>query len=593
MKPLQSLFSRSQTLIRRDPSVRWQAGTCIYRVLSRSAVLAMLLGITGLGGGDFLGPTSCLGYTPKSPEVQKMVERGAAFLETCKPKTHGEQILVSYAHLKCKHDPDAAVVKKGIAAAVKFANEVDERGSKHEHERCYVIGICVLLLAEADSNVYRDSLEKLQKHLFAIQQPGGGFGYPGSKDGDISQTQYSMLAIWTLDRNGIPLDYAKVAKCILFLLRVQDLSGGWPYTANDPGPGKPRIKQGRAVNFSMGLAGGSSLLIAGDALRVWGQTDADADPGIPGMPKAIKLFKKDSNESRRTETKVSPVPIKNSIGFVIQFLNKLGYKRSGRDWYYYILYSRERFESFVEISKGLPKDDSPAWYNKGVDELRKFQDKDTGGWTDQSKSLAPVSTSFALLFLIRSTQKAIFSVGAGAMGGGQGFQKDTTKMKLDGTQFKGEPTSASVTDLLASLENDTGSDVEGKSIPDNLQLAKDPKTRRAQIDRFERLVRGSRSYQARRVAAKLLGKSDEMRVVPALIFALGDLDTPTRRFARDGLRFISRKFDGMGKMPDRPADIKDAGAIGQWNQEMSEIQDKWRRWYRSVDPTYVFLDYDL
>ena len=534
--------------------------------------------------------TTCWGYTPEGPVVQKMVDRGVAFLETTRPGNEGEWILAGYAHLKCKHDLDAPMVKRGIEEAVKFADKVASSGSKKEEKRVYIIGVSVLLLAEADPNVYREQLEKLQKHLFDIQQAGGGFGYPGSRDGDISQIQYALLAIWTLDRNGIPFDYAKVVKAINFLLRVQDVTGGWPYTAKDPGPGGKRLVQVR-VDYSMGLAGGSSILIAGDALRLWGQSDAD-DPGIPGMPKAVKLYRGDANEALRKNAKVSPESIKKSIAFLGQFTAKNSYKRSGRDFFYYIVYTRERYESFIEIAYDLPKDKSPAWYNDGVDLLKKYANKQ-GGWSDLSYTDPTVNTSFALLFLIRSTQKTIFSVGAGAMGGGQGFQKDTTKLKLDGTQFKGEPTSASVTDLLASLENDTGSDVEGKSIPDNLELAKDPKTRRAQIDRFERLVRGSRSYQARRVAAKLLGKSDEMRVVPALIFALGDLDTPTRRFARDGLRFISRKFDGMGKMPDRPADIKDAGAIGQWNQEMSEIQDKWRRWYRSVDPTYVFLDYDL
>ncbi len=518
-----------------------------------------------------------------------MVDRGVAYLETTKPRGHGEQILAAYAHLKCMHDPDVPMVKKGIEEAVKFANHSK---SVSDHERTYIIGVAVLLLAEADPNVYRDELEKLQKMLFKIQQPGGGFGYPGGATGDISQTQYAMLAIWTLDRNGIPLDYGKVVKTILFLLRVQDVTGTWPYQAKDPGPGKPLIPQAKTT-YSMGLAGGSSLLIAGDALRLWGDTDSDDDPGIPGLPTAIKLYKEDTNKSRRKTANVSQKPIKNSIAFLGRYTQSKPYKRSaGKDWYYYIIYTLERYESFVEIAYGLPKDKSPAWYNKGVEELRKYQNE-KGGWSDISHTTPTGSTSFALLFLIRSTQKAIFSIGAGAMGGGLGFPKDTTNLKVDGTQIKGQSADVSVVEMLKALEEDGGSDVEGKSIPDDLQLDPDPKVRRAQIDRFERLVRGSRSYQARRIAAKLLGKSDEMRVVPALIYALGDPDTPTRRFARDGLRFISRKFDGMGEMPDRPSDVDDAEAMGQWNQEMSEIQDKWRRWYRSVDPTYVFLDYDL
>jgi len=112
-------------------------------------------------------------------------------------------------------------------------------------------------------------------------------------------------------------------------------------------------------------------------------------------------------------------------------------------------------------------------------------------------------------------------------------------------------------------------------------LDTDPVARAAQLDRLERLVRGSRSWQARRVAARLLGTSDELRVAPALIFALSDPDTSVRKYARDGLRFISRKFEGFG-MPDNPTQA-----------DVQQAQQQWRDWYRRLNPKHVFLDYDL
>ncbi len=204
-----------------------------------------------------------------------------------------------------------------------------------------------------------------------------------------------------------------------------------------------------------------------------------------------------------------------------------------------------------------------------------------GAWSDRSQTTPAESTCFALLFLIRSTQKTIFSMSAGTLEGGYSLPKDTTSIRVEGTQIKGKAVATQVTDLLKILESDDAGDTEGKSLPDDLELDPNPAGRRAQLDRLERLVRGSRSWQARRVAAKLLGKSDELRVAPALIFALSDPDNPTRRFARDGLRFISRKFEGFG-MPDDPTE-----------SEADQAQDAWRDWYRTVDPTYVFLDYDL
>jgi hypothetical protein len=331
----------------------------------------------------------------------------------------------------------------------------------------------------------------------------------------------------------------------------------------------------------MGLAGGSSLLIAGDALRLWGETVDDEDPGIPGFPKAIKVYKEDTNTVRRRRVAMSEEPIKRSIAALNAWRQSHPYKRTSMlDWYYYQLYSLERFESFYEIANGLPKDSSPAWYNQGVDELRSFQGAD-GGWTDPANTRGPVSTAFALLFLIRSTQKTIFTLSQGSLQGGYGLPKDTTDIRVEGTQIKGRPIAAQVTDMLDILEKDGAGETEGKSLPDDLELDQDPVARAAQLDRLERLVRGSRSWQARRVAAQLLGRSDELRVVPALIYALSDPDESVRRYARDGLRFLSRKFDGFG-MPDRP------------NQaEIEQAQQAWRDWYRTVNPKHVFLDYDL
>jgi len=455
---------------------------------------------------------------------------------------------------------------------------------KNPQKRTYVVAICVLLFAEVDADAYRSELQTLQQYLVQYQSGNGAFCYPADdpqKSGDISMSQYGMLAIWTLDRNGIPLDYNRVTEILQWLLRVQDPGGGWPYHARDPGAGKGKVAQStREMTDSMALAGGSSLLIGGDALRLWGNTDDDADTGIPGLPKAIKIYKEDKNVKRRKRGSMSETPIKQSIQVMRGWRQKNPYKKSGIDWYYYRIYTLERFESFVEIASGSSKDLSPAWYNRVVDELKQTQGAD-GGWTDRSQTRPPVSTAFSLLFLIRSTQKTIFTMSQGSLQGGYGLPKDTTDIRVDGTQIKGRAVAAQVTDMLDILEKDGAGSTEGKSIPDDLELDTDPVVRGVQMDRLERLVRGSKSWQARRVAARLLGKSDELRVVPSLIFALSDPDGSVRRYARDGLRFISRRFDGFDMSNDpNPA-------------EVDKVQGQWRDWYRTMNPKYVFLDYDL
>ncbi|TWU57218.1 hypothetical protein [Rubripirellula reticaptiva] len=549
-------------------------------MVARRWVAAMVLTYAFLG----MNAKSASAYTPEDPIVQKMIDGGISYLESLPADNSNENGgttgLTGYAHFKVRHDAENPVVKRGIQWAVNYAKNL-HGGNSHSHTANYEIAVAVLLLAAVDPVHYRPELETLQEYLMSVQLPNGPFDYPGEKSGDVSQTQYVMLAIWTLDRIGIPLEYDRVVACLQWLLRVQDIDGAWPYKGVDPGVGRPNIRQTQSVGYSMGLAGGSSILIAGDALRLWGDTGTDQDdPGIVGLPEAIKLFIEDSNQNRRQKVKISQEPVKRSINFLEQWLAKNPYKRGGMDWYYYIIYTTERYESFIEISQGSAKDPSPAWYNTIVEQLRGYQSPE-GGWKDRSHSQPAQSTAFALLFLIRSTQKTIFSMSAGTLEGGYGLPKDTTNIRVDGTQIKGKAIASQVTDLLKILESDDTSETEGKSLPDDLELDPTPAGRRAQLDRLERLVRGSKSWQARRVAAKLLGKSDELRVAPALIFALSDPDKPTRRFARDGLRFISRKFEGFG-MPDDPTET-----------ETDQAQDAWRAWYRTVDPTFVFLDYDL
>lgn len=529
-------------------------------------------------------------YTPTDPVVVKMVERGIDYLENVGTDKYGgnptqfsggagEIVLVGYAHHKCRHDPEHPLVRRGIETALQIVAALEttgERGAKRNYE----MAICVMLFAEVDPVRYKKQMETIQGYLMDWQFSNGAFGYYGETDGDVSQTQYALLAIWTLDRSGIPLNYPKVVESAQWLLRVQDVGGSWPYKGKDPGYDRPRIAQSKP-GMSMGLAGGSSVLIAGDALRLWGETVDDEDPGIPGLPKAIKVYKEDANTVRRRRANMSEDPIKRAVTGLNDWRNGNPYnKGSMLDWYYYQLYTLERYESFYEIAYGLPKDISPAWYNQGVEELRQLQGPE-GGWTEASLTRGPVSTAFSLLFLIRSTQKTIFTLNQGSLQGGYGLPKDTTDIRVEGTQIKGRPIAAEVSDMLDILEKDGAGETEGKSIPDDLELDRDPASRAAQLDRLERLVRGSQSWQARRVAAKLLGRSDELRVVPSLIFALSDPDESVRRYARDGLRFLSRKFDGF-MMPDRP------------NQaEVQKAQQQWRAWYRTVNPKFVDLDYDL
>ncbi len=549
--------------------------------------MTTLLRITAVVGLLTTLPAPCFAYTPEDPVVQEMVNRGIKYLESTlggktqypTGKAHiggwGEWALAGYAHYKVEHNIDSPVVQKGLEGALGIANGLNEKPPEGHHaaQTNYNIGVAALLLAEVDRDKYKRELEALAAHLRKIQFRNGAYGYYHDTLGDTSQTQYAMLALWTLDHAGITIDYNGVPKTAGWLMRTQDLSGGWTYRATDPG-GNNRISQA-GVTPGLSVAGACAVLISGDILRLWGNTN-EVDPNkFPGLPKAIKLPKPE--DPKQVRPRVTPVPYFAALENVQKYLNsnspnpgvKMGV------FPYYTLYSIERFESFKELAFNSKKNPSPEWYNTGVDFLKNQQDGN-GAWTKNDNLTSTINTSFAVLFLIRSTQKAIAAASTGALAGGWGLPKDTTKITVNGTQIKGEPEVNAVTDLLGLLEADGADNVDSNSIPEDMKLATEPEARRVQIERLERLLRGSKSWQARRVAARLLGTSDQLSVVPTLIFAISDNDKPTRRYAINGLQFISRKFD-LYDLPENPD-----------TAQINDCQKKWIAWYQTMYPNFVY-----
>jgi hypothetical protein len=503
-----------------------------------------------------------------------MVDRGIGFLEKSKPSSPGEAALIAYAHFKVEHDESNPVVVAGIRAAKQFAADLS-KGQQYKSN--YECAVSILLLCEVSPTRFRSELAAFQRYFTEAQMSNGGYGYPGEKEGDVSQTQYAILAIWMLDRFGFKLDYNRVVQTLNWLRVVQDARGPWPYHGKVPTTGG-LIAQ-KETSMSMALAGAASLLIGGDALRVWGDTSANDDTGIVGLPKAIKIYKEDVNVERRKSVKM---PRENLLG-PVEFMEKW---RSANPetyggnlyWYFYTAYTTERYESFVEIAKGLPVNPSPAWYNEIVTELIKLQSPESGGWESRAHTAPLVSTAFAVLFLIRSTQKSLGTGASATTIGGLGFKGDVSKAKLVNGKAVTQSPAQSVAGMLDLLEKDDADELDGQALSDRATLPTDPVERAAQLDRLERLVRGSQSWQARRVSARLLGTSDDLRVVPALIYALSDPDESVRKYARDGLRFISRRFEGYG-MPDEPT-----------NAQLRQAQRKWREWYLTMKPGYVFID---
>lgn len=134
-------------------------------------------------------------------------------------------------------------------------------------------------------------------------------------------------------------------------------------------------------------------------------------------------------------------------------------------------------------------------------------------------------------------------------------------------------------DALKVLESEDQNEMKATLVPDKIVLPKNPKERKEYLARFARMM-SSKDPNARRFAAKLLGRGDDLEFVPQLIYGLSDPDSVVPRNAEASLRLISRQLDTVFIPKD--------GKITE-PQRISAIL-QWRKWYLTVRPDYVFID---
>jgi HEAT repeat protein len=139
----------------------------------------------------------------------------------------------------------------------------------------------------------------------------------------------------------------------------------------------------------------------------------------------------------------------------------------------------------------------------------------------------------------------------------------------------------SIEDAIKLLESNQDGSTEDKLLADRMVLDIDPTKRKEQLNRFARLLR-SPDARARRVAAKLLGRGDDLDFVPDLIFALseGEQDGQVLRIAENSLRILSRQLTTYILPREGPVTAADRVKAERY----------WQNWFLSIRPDYVFIN---
>ncbi|MBX3423622.1 MAG: hypothetical protein KF752_18855 [Pirellulaceae bacterium] len=513
-------------------------------------------------------------YSPDHPRVIQMVEKAVDFLSQQSMPSHydGSDVLVGYCIFLVRGDANHPKVVVGIDTAKRIIASTqrtsanDQSGPKESV--VYDLAVACILLATVDSRKYSAELEASREFLIRVQKPHGGFGYLNEHRGDTSQVQYAVLAMWMLEKVGLKVSELVVERTIEYLMGTQDPTGSWGYQAT---PTRGALVPQQNPTRSLGTAGICALLMAGDLLKLYG-VRGELEDGLPSVFERIDLNAKKEKSSANEKAKLGYKDVEPTIQRAFNYQdNSPPYDG---DWYYYWRYSQERYESFREVVV-RKQNRSPDWYNEGVEALAKVQ-SENGSWSNKT-SLAGyvVDTSFAVLFLLRSTQRAIGKLSEGVTFGGYELPTDIANVRMRGERLVSDE-EASVENLLSMME-DASQRVREGMLPNDMQLSPDAQVRAAQVARLTRLL-GSSSFSARRIAAKLLGRCEDIRVVPELIYALQDPDPLVPQIAEEGLRLLSRKLSTRLLQQD-PSPEQRARAVQYWKE-----------WYRGVQPSHVFVD---
>ncbi|NOX53402.1 MAG: hypothetical protein GXP27_02990 [Planctomycetes bacterium] len=543
----------------------------------------------------FSGTPPASGQVSKG-EVQQALRRGIDFLKEKAATEDGPELdLAAYAMLVAGAPPNTPIIQRAVKRV--RAKVAGDKYTPLRHH-IYEAGVDAMLLEEADAKKYQPEIEAIARYLVSRQAPEGYWEYPYRKvGGDTSITQYGALGLWAATRSGVRVPIRVWDRLAGWLLRTQLKEGAfayWPVGTNEnPARREPR--------HSMAAAGVGSLLSARLHL-------AEGEEWSPGADKkrssklALGVLEAVEEEEEK-EPQKSPeellmedgdyVPklkptnldpgIQRGLGWLgVNFTTK---NPVGAPIYYF--YGMERVGALAHVTHFGTHD----WYAECASHLLATQNKD-GSWHSKwNQAINEVSdTSFALLFLSKSTAKHVKPIhrpaafGGGLLSGGRGLPEDLSKAEARDGRIEARQIDTPLDKLLTELANPKNLDVETaqQQLVQQIQIGH----REELIGKKDLLVKLAKDprVEVRRTAMWALGRCEDIRLAPILIEGLKDPDLDVAIEARNALCTLSRRPLGFG-LPDAPRGPKggppDEAAIQKWR---AEAVKRWTAWYRSIQP---------
>lgn len=540
------------------------AARCLHPLLGGSCVAAVrqVAVVAVLGVIVLLDQVPVLGQaiTPTSPSVQKAIERGVAFLEANDDDRLGAQALVGRVMLALdrRDHPRIGRAVEAIRRAQAGEAEID----------MYSLGLSLIFLIEADREAYRPEIEKLLKNLQHRQKPHGGWGYTNRTTGDTSMTQYAVLSAWMANDAGFESPRQMWVNVLRWYLQIQDPTGGYGYQAILPNQPDKLVAQ-HEISPTLTYASLASLYLCGKQLGLVSFAPIRQPPPnakLQAVEAAPPVTGPDPNLPPEFDMAQFNATIDRGMGWYHAHARQLP-----AQYHFYFFYTLERLETIREYVLGR-RESNPTWYQDTAVAILKAQ-MNNGGWRHNEGDVP--ATAFAVLTLIRSTQKVIEKThlyGDGVLISGRGLPAGDSAVEVRQGKVKQRPLSGPAEELFQRLNNVDSPEFDRAlgSLEDLAQAA--DLDRLSPVAKQLRALAANGPAQAKAAALRALAKTRNFADVPLLIEALNSSDDGIVRAADEGLRLLTRR---VGLPP-----------LGQTltAEDRAQIVARWQVWYDTVYP---------
>lgn len=349
-----------------------------------------ILVVVGLFVGIFLSASvSAQDLDPE--EVRQVIRDGVQFLknrqrpdgswsEYAGQELCGSTSLAVLAMASCGVSKDDPSIQKAMGFLRMNA------GSQEKRNRNYAVSLQTMAFClvepERDRPLIRANVEFLEKtQVKNGSEHDGGWHYTFDQHSDLSNSQFSILALYEAERVGVKAKKETWQRAHRYWSASQNSDGSWGYTPK-PGGGCTDVRG------SMTCAGIASLVITSGILGTGGATVRGGN--------ILCGQRVDPREAEK---------INAGLRWMANHFNVSENPRVG-SWLYYYLYALER----VGRMTNHRYIDDHDWYREGTDKLIQLRVKDpvNGSWTGQGSG-PEVGTAFALLFLSKGRRPVLMS----------------------------------------------------------------------------------------------------------------------------------------------------------------------------------------